>query len=181
MFTTQEIKIANATSRSNGATAIGKDGTIKAIVPIFINKNVCYDCSILDFGAGKSAIHTKWLKEQGFKNVTAYDFGENCIDGLHDANALSKRYEVVFASNVLNTNSSFDMLCETIGQVYDCLQPGGLFICNYPSSPRKMDLSAKSLLEIITSIFNISDENNIKRVGGTNSAPLLVIQKPFVN
>lgn len=177
MFTAEEIRIANATSRSNGATARGKDGVIKAIVPNFVYKNIDKHCSILDFGAGKDAIHTKWLKEQGFQNITAYDFGENCINGVHDANALNRQYDIIFASNVLNVNNSVNMLAKTIDQIFLCLAPGGAFICNYPSSPRKIAVSSDYIKEIIEFTF----DNKVKLVGGTKTAPLWKIIKPLSN
>ena len=60
MFLVEEIKIANATSRSNGASAINKDGSIRAIVPKYVVEHINKEDSLLDFGAGKSATHTKW-------------------------------------------------------------------------------------------------------------------------
>lgn len=174
MFSMEEIKIANATSRSNGASAKNKDGSIRAIVPKYVAEHVIKDCSILDFGAGRGAVHTQWLREEGF-NVTAYDFGTNIIEGLHDQDALSKQYGVIMASNVLNVQSSMPMLLETLKQVYNSLEKGGVFICNYPASPRKMVLTASDLKEILQSIF----KGRIERVGGTASAPLLVVYKPY--
>lgn len=176
MFNEMEIKIANATSRSCGASAINKDGSIRAIVPKYVAENIKKCESILDFGAGKGATHTKWLRKEGF-NVTAYDFGENCIEGLHDKNALQKQYKVIMASNVLNVNSSLDMLFETLKQINNSLEPGGKFICNYPASPRKMVLTANDLKEILQSIF----KGRIERVGGTSSAPLWKIEKAYIN
>ena len=177
MLTAEEIRIANATSRSNGATARGKDGAIKAVVPNFISKNVDKHCSILDFGAGKDAVHTQWLREQGFENVTAYDFGDNCINGIHDAKALNRQYDIVFASNVLNVSSSLEMLITTVKQIFACLSPGGAFICNYPSSPRKTLLDVFDVQTIIETIFN----NKVELVGSTKSAPLWKITKPLLS
>ena len=177
MYTLEEIKVANSTSRSGGATAIGKDGTIKAIVPIFVQKNVDKQCSILDFGAGKTAMHTKWLRSNGFKSVTAYDFGANCIKGIHDWAALVRKYDVVFASNVLNVQISKEMLMETLDHIWHVVRHGGKFICNYPSSPRKMNLAADELKEIIQNKFGA----DVKMVGGTRSAPLWQVVKPYVN
>ena len=176
MITQQEIKIANATSRSNGASAKNKDGSIRAIVPRYVAENVSKEDSILDFGAGKGALHTKWLREQGF-NVTAYDFGDNCVEGLHDKDALSKQYKVIMASNVLNVSSSLEMLQETLQQIYNSLSKGGLLVCNYPSSPRKMDLIAQDIKDVIKSIFNAPTI----RVGGSSSAPLLIVQRPYIS
>ena len=171
-----EIRIANATSRSNGASAINKDGSIRAIVPKYVAEHINKEDSLLDFGAGKAATHTKWLREQGF-NATAYDFGDNLIEGLHDKNALQKQYKVIMCSNVLNVQSSMAMLLETLKQIDGSLEPGGELICNYPASPRKMGLEANDLKEIIQSVF----KGRIERVGGTSSAPLWKIQKSYIN
>ena len=177
MFNEMEIRIANATSRSNGASAINKDGSIRAIVPRYVADNINKEDSVLDFGAGKGAVHTKWLREQGF-NATAYDFGDNLIEGLHDKDALSKQYKVIMASNVLNVQSSMQMMFETLHQVYDSLEYGGKFVCNYPSSPRKMELlTARDLEFMLRQTFG----GNVERVGGTNSAPLWVVYKPCLN
>ena len=176
MFTVEEVKIANATSRSNGASVKNKDGSVRAIVPKYVAEHISKENSILDFGAGKGAMHTKWLREEGF-NVTAYDFGENCIEGLHDKNALQKQYKVIMASNVLNVCSTSNMLIETLNQIYNSLESGGEFICNYPASPRKMDLTANNLKEIIQSIF----KGSIERVEGISSAPLWKIKKICIN
>jgi hypothetical protein len=66
MFTTEEVRIANATSRSRGASAINKDGSIRAIVPRYIAEHIDKQSAILDYGAGKEAIHTQWLQDRGF-------------------------------------------------------------------------------------------------------------------
>ena len=160
-FTEKEIKIANATSRSNGASAINPDGTIRAIVPNFILKNIkdYRDKTILDFGAGKEAIHTKWLRNNGL-NVTAYDFGENCINEVHDKNALDKRYDVIFASNVLNVQSSDVMMETTLYQIYKSLKKGGKFIFNYPKSPRKLDMPEWELITLVSELFDRKVFNN---------------------
>ena len=176
MFSNEEIRIANATSRSNGASARNKDGSIRAVVPKYVAENAGKEDKILDFGAGKGALHTKWLREEGF-DVTAYDFGDNIVEGLHDRDALDKQYAVIMASNVLNVQSSIMMLMETLKQIYNSLEPGGEFICNYPASPRKTDLNAEDVRTILTNIF----KGRIDRVGGTSAAPLWVITKPFVN
>ena len=176
MFNEMEIKIANATSRSGGASAINKDGSIRAIVPRYVSEHINKEDSLLDFGAGKGAVHTKWLREEGF-NVVAYDFGDNCIEGLHDKNALQKQYKVIMCSNVLNVQSSGDMLLKTLEQINNSLEPGGTLVMNYPASPRKMDLSATEMEMIIQNVF----KGLITRCGGTNSAPLWVIMKPYIS
>lgn len=176
MFTMEEVRVANLTSRSNGASAKNKDGSIRAVVPRYVSSFVNKKATILDFGSGKDAIHTQWLREQGF-NVTAYDFGDNCIEGLHDKDALNKQYKVIMASNVINVSSSYTMLFETLKQMYDSLEYGGTLIMNYPASPRKMNLTAVELEHIIEDIF----KGKIFRAGGSTSAPLWEIKKHYVN
>lgn len=176
MFTNEEIRIANATSRSSGASAKNNDGSIRAIVPRYVAEYINKEEKMLDFGAGKDAVHTKWLRELGF-NVTAYDFGDNCIEGLHDKDALNKQYKVIMASNVLNVSSSTKMLLETLRQMYGSLEYGGKLVCNYPSSPRKMDLTATELAHILKTTFG----GSIERVGGSTSAPLWIVRKPYLN
>lgn len=176
MFTTAEIRTANATSRSNGASARNKDGSVRAIVPRYVADNIGKGFSILDFGAGKGALHTKWLREEGF-NVVAYDFGDNLIDGLHDKDALSRKYDVVFCSNVLNVQSSMSMFWETLMQINNSLEPGGTLICNYPASPRKMQLNAVDVAALIKTVFG----GTVERVGGTAQAPIWKVAKPYEN
>lgn len=173
MFTNEEIRIANATSRTNGASAKNKDGSVRAIVPRYVAQYIDKEESLLDFGAGRDAVHTKWLRELGF-NATAYDFGENYVEGLHDKDALSKQYKVIMASNVLNVSSSMSMLRGTLRQIYNSLEYGGKLVCNYPSSPRKMNLRATELAHILKSMFG----GSIERVGGSVSAPLWIVHKP---
>lgn len=173
MFSAQEVRIANSTSRSNGASAKNKDGSIRAIVPRYVAEHIDKKDSILDYGAGRDAVHTKWLREKGF-NVVAYDFGSNSIEGIHDQDALQRQYKVIMASNVLNVSNSLSMLITTLKQIYNSLESGGIFICNYPASPRKMPLlKAKDLQDIIKSIFKCEADV----VGGTSTAPLIIVKK----
>ena len=164
-MTTQEINIAKATSRSAGASAI-KDGKIRAIVPLWVEQNIDKNKIILDFGAGKGATSTKYLLSKGF-DVTAYDLWIGNGDELLDKFALNRQYDVVFASNVLNVQSSQSMLLETLTQIKNSIKDNGEFICNYPQSPRKMVITTADIEEILCSTFS-----SVKRVGGTKSAPI---------
>lgn len=170
-MTAQEIKIAKATSRSAGASAINKNGTIRAVVPLFIEKNIDKSKTILDFGAGRGCTSTKYLLSKGF-DVAAYDLWCGNGDELLDKYALDRQYDVVFASNVLNVQSSLSMLNETLKQIYDTVKYGGEFICNYPQSPRKMLLTSEEIERIIIKVFG-----SVERVGGTRSAPIWKVIK----
>lgn len=169
-MTNEEIKIAKATSRSAGASAI-KNGVIRAVVPLFVEKNVDKNKTILDFGAGKGATSTKYLLNNGF-DVVAYDLWCGNGDELLDKYALNRQYDVVFASNVINVQSSIGMLRETLMQIYKATKYGGEFICNYPNSPRKMDMAANDIAMIINDVFG-----SVEKVGGTTSAPIWRIRK----
>lgn len=156
------VQVANRTARASGA--VGG----KALVPRHVESTVPKDASILDFGSGPAAAHSQSLRQKGFTNVTAYDFGANVKPGVHDPQALTKQYDHVFASNVLNVQSSPEMLQETIKQIRSTVRPGGKATVNLPSSPRKFEgLNAELVQQELESAFD-----SVKRVGGTKSAPV---------
>lgn len=144
MATDSEKNIAMKTSASG---AVGGD---KAITPKVVRQIATKEDKILDFGAGKTAYHTRSLRKDGF-NVTAHDF---TTTEYNDPKALSKRYDIVFASNVLNVQDSTKMLInDTLKPIHNILKKGGKFIANFPSSPLKGAYSnmtyseAKSFIE----------------------------------
>ena len=170
MFTQEEIKIANATYRSNGSSVFDKDGNVRSVVARFVANSVSKDKKILDFGCGSEFIQGKYLRSLGF-DVAAWDFGDNkpteCVDVLKD-----ETYNVVYASNVLNVISSKSMLMETLDQIYKCIKDGGMFIANYPQSPRKMEMSDRDMKKIIEEKFNIEAH----KISGVSS-PMWVFTK----
>lgn len=173
-FTENEIKIANQTYRSKGSSVFDKDGNIRSVVALYVLENIDKKEKILDFGCGKEFIQGKFLNEKGF-NVSGYDFGSNKPE--NGVELLKHGYSVIYASNVLNVQSSLDMLLTTLNQIYNSLESGGEFICNYPASPRKLLLAASDLREILQSIF----KGRIERVGGTSSAPLWKVEKKVIH
>lgn len=163
-YTDDEISIANKTSRSSGSVSG------KALVPRYVEANVDKGASILDFGAGKDAIHSKRLKDSGYENITAYDFGANSKDGIHDPNALSKKYDCVFASNVLNVQSSMPMLTKTLDSIRKAVKSGGIFVGNFPASPRKSeDITNDVIVKELQKRFK-----SVEMVGGTKQAPVFL-------
>lgn len=167
------VKVANSTSRSAGMSAIDKGGNIRSVTAKYIMDNINKDASILDFGAGKSAIQAQALKEKGFTNVTAYDFGSNTREGLHDPDALSRTYDVVFASNVINVSSDEEMIRDTLEDMWGAVRSGGILVFNYPSRPRKAGLSTRELHDIV-----VDELGQIpKVVASTNSTPVWRIDK----
>lgn len=170
-FSKEAIRIANSTSRNTAA--IGE----KALVPRYVESIAQPNMRILDFGSGKDAAHALRLRNQGL-DVTAYEFGDNIIEGIHDPNALQKTYDIVYASNVANVQSSPAMLKTTINQIFESTNPGGKAIINLPLDPRKFDALDAELLE---KTLKKQGFVNIERVGGTKSAPVLSAERPLVS
>lgn len=148
-----QIVRANRTSRNWKTTAIDK------IIRDIISKNDI----VLDFGAGKNAIQALRLQDEGYK-VVAYDFGKNLNPSIHDPDALSRQYDLVYASNVINVQSSLKMLHETLSQIISVLKPQGKFIANYPKDPRMLGLSEERMIKELKKYFQ-----SIQRYPGTKN------------
>lgn len=165
-FDAEAIKIANSTSRNLGAVGA------KAITPRHVENVANKTDAILDFGSGKDAAHAKNLRAKGF-NVTAHEFGSNQNEN-HDKEALSRQYDHVYASNVLNVQSSKSMMSTTLDQIHRAVKKGGSFTGNFPSSPRKADdIDASHVQGELEKRFE-----TVKRVGGSKSAPLFHAKNP---
>jgi len=164
MFKESDILQANKTSRNS--LAVGA----KAITPIKVRQYAGLigkaNTTILDFGAGKAAAHTRAMLDDGF-DCTAYEFGQNYNDDLHFKNALRYEYDIVFASNVLNVQTSTSMARKTIQQCYTATAHNGTFFANYPISPRK---SFRTIVE--TEALLLEQFKIVVRVGGSATAPL---------
>lgn len=158
-FTNSEIKRANQSSKSYGT--IGMD----AIVPRYVDITANIEDTILDFGSGKEAIHTKQLSRDGL-DVIAYDFGKNVQD-IHNTYALKRKYDIVMVSNVLNIQNSHSMLLRTLIEISSCVKPTGRAIMNYPTCPRYLCMNEKKVARIILRFFG-----HLRVVGGIKSAPI---------
>lgn len=159
-FDPEAVKIANSTSRNSGAVGA------KAITPRYVEQIANKSHKILDFGSGKDAAHAKRLRQQGL-NVTAHEFGSNQNEN-HDKDALNRQYDHVYASNVLNVQSSKPMMAATLDQIHKATKKGGSFIGNFPMAPRKADdIDANHVEAELNKRFE-----TVKRVGGTKKAPL---------
>jgi hypothetical protein len=158
----EETRIATRTAR--GAGVVGAT----AVVPRWVEGNVPKSKKVLDFGSGPPARHTMSLREKGYTDVTAHEFGDNVQEGVHDPKALSKKYDVVFASNVLNVQSSEAMLKRTLKQIRDSVEKGGLAVFNYPASPRKAGLKVASVAGAIAEVF----PGAVERVSQGSKVPM---------
>lgn len=154
---TDYVKLVNATYRATGS--IGPKAVVPKLVPGVAKKSD----RILDFGAGTKAIHTMALRQQGY-NVTAYDIGANIDPAIHDTNALAKKWDVVYASNVLNVQPSRSDLAGLIGLFANIVKKGGTLIANYPPSPRKSGLTVAEVDALLRMKFA-----TVARVPGISS------------
>lgn len=154
------LKTVNSTCRSSGA--VGGLALVPRVVPAYARKSD----RILDFGAGTNAVQAMGLRAKGY-NVTAYEIGNNFNPVYHDSSALKRKYAVVYASNVLNVQPSRVYLNAVLDAVAGVLKADGLFIANYPASPRKCEgLGVAELAGILNRHFSI-----VQRVKGTKDVP----------
>lgn len=171
MFTAEHIKIANDTSRGRGS--VGRN----AVVPRAVVGNVSISDSILDFGAGKDALHALRLREEHGLDVIAYEFGDNVVEGIHDPEALSRTYDVVYASNVLNVQSDLLMLHCTIMQIFDACRPGGTVIVNLPREPRKGAYDDMTPTKARDHVACVLSGYGDVRVEGRSDAPIFIVSR----
>jgi len=159
MYGQTEIDSANVTGRSINR---------QAVVPRYVVATHRTGQTVLDFGAGRHAYHTRSMREHGI-DVTAYDFGANVVPERHDVEALSREYDTVMASNVINVQTSMAMLDATLDQMAAAVKPGGRLVLNFPNTPRKLPgLTVALLQERLLQRFDV-----VRRVGGSPSAPIL--------
>ena len=64
-------------------------------LPWVVMKHSIRTDKILDFGAGKDAYGTQILRDHGFQ-CDAWEIGKNFVDGVHDTDAITKKYDAVF-------------------------------------------------------------------------------------
>ena len=171
MATSEQITTANKTSRNSpaiGAKAITPKMVRRYIEDNNLNKD---EISILDFGAGKTAAHAQKFVEDGYQCL-AYEFGDNVDPRYHCELALFNKYDIVYASNVINVQSSLYMLQETLIQIKQVMKPNAVLFANYPLSPRKMSAKGWQMHAMLRNHFA-----SVVRVGGTSQAPLWLLTK----
>jgi hypothetical protein len=156
-------KTVNATARSAGAVGA------RALVPRKVRELAAYDVTILDYGSGPKAMHTLGLRDDGYSNVTAHELGGN-LTSVHDPDALTREYDVVMASNVLNVQPTLLDLARVVGELRCATKSGGLLVCNFPASPRKCEgTDADHVRRLLMACFEL-----VERIGGTKQAPVFL-------
>lgn len=151
LMSAEQVKAVNKTSRARGA--VGANAVVPRLVRAIANRGEIRDL-ILDYGAGKEALHTKALRAEGY-TVFAHEIGENFVPGVHLAGALERsfKYDLVFASNVLNVLPSKSIVEAVLDEMQRVLSPAGIVIVNYPKTPRKSDLKESELIKMLKSRF----------------------------
>ncbi len=142
--TDSEILAANKTYRRSF-------GPYPAVVPRILREMWSPSIgTVLDFGAGTHARYALELRDAGY-NVTAYDFGRNVGPDI-ESDALDREYDLVYAANVLNVQSSKDMLLRTLGEIRGAMKR--IAIVNYPQEPRKAGISSHDMAQILRESFS---------------------------
>ena len=150
-----EKKKAMKSDRSSGLSK-------NAIVPRIIPSLADTDNHILDFGCGKEMVHVKQLRDLGF-NVEGYDFSIPNSDSV----IKGRKYDVIYLSNVLNVQSTEEMLEEMFSIVWRCLTPSGFVVVNYPYDPRYLGWPTDKMLEWLKEKF-MSVIRVRKEIAGNN-------------
>lgn len=143
-FRPEEREIVIKTARRRGAVG-GKALVPRAFMELFQRGYINPLAIVLDFGAGPGD-HARALRKEGFR-VTAHEFLESPYYDVvfHDPYALEHKYDVVYASNVLNVQPSVEALRTTLEEIYSVMKPNAIFIANYPASPRKLPKGLQSV------------------------------------
>ena len=169
MATAEQITIANKTSRHSpavGAKALTPKMARQFVEGKYPNK----DCLMLDYGAGKKAMHAQAFVEDGW-NCLAHEFGDNVDPRIHCELAMLNKYDVVYASNVLNVQSDLNMLNETVEQIKSVMKDQGAFIANYPLDPRKGDMTVLEVFANLSKHFKF-----VTWVDGKKNAPVWLME-----
>lgn len=139
--------------RMNRTAQVSQRWTSRAIVPKIVAAIAVPKASVLDYGAGPRALHTRMLRRLGLR-VTAYDIGKN---GSFNK-ALATTYDLVFASNVLNIQPSYQHVQEVLDEMTQCVRPDGILVCNLPEHPRHAPVNAAHVDRMLRQRFTYVTE-----------------------
>ena len=163
-MTEEEIKLVNSTSRSRGA--VGKNAIVPQYVNGILHERAAFFPTVLDYGAGKDALHVGLLKKEYPNNLIAgWDIGDNWNAELHISRTelvYAAPWSLVYASNVLNVQPTINALQETIDEL-KLLTGDNTLIVNYPPSPRKLFFDKADIFELLQKYFRfvLPKESNV--------------------
>lgn len=181
MASETDKQVAKQTFRRGGAV-----GGEHAIVPQVVREFLMPQHKVLDYGAGMIPEQAQQLKSEGY-NVTAHDYhAENpevAAMGLHDPEALKRRYDLVYASNVLNVQNSPKALAQSLKDIAGAVGPQGMAIVNFPLSPRKDAFRGMTNEQAVASV-EASLKRRFRKVErhprGTKASPIWILKEPRV-
>lgn len=145
-----DIQKANRSFRGKGA--VGKN----AIIPKYVAELFDKTFQILDYGCGPAKIHIENLKLLGFASIDGFDFGKNWRENMQ-YEVKSGHYDVIYASNVVNTWSTIELSEVSLDGIHNGLKPNGIFLSNLPKTPRYLlnNSEYEKLLELNFSIRHL--------------------------
>jgi SAM-dependent methyltransferase len=135
------------TARSKGA--VGANAITPRVVLGLGRQGAWFDenAKVLDFGCGKDALHVELFKSEGW----------NCkgVDLSREEKYAGEKFDVVYASNVLNVQASAQDLDNTLESIIGYMMPTNeaTFVANYPTSPRKMGLTVADMRRVLEGKF----------------------------
>jgi uncharacterized UPF0146 family protein len=114
------------------------------------------DARVLDYGSGKKPLQAQRLIERGY-NVTVWDIGKNFVDGIHDPDALKRKYDLVYASNVLNVQPKPICMEYALKITREVLDPRGygIFVTNYPDPHYMPELKWREVEMILKYLYPV--------------------------
>jgi SAM-dependent methyltransferase len=131
---------------------------------------------VLDFGATQQLFFTQLLYAKGY-DVLPYEI---CLPWTHE-NLKLFYYDVVIASNVINTQPRTELIPEVIQDMANAVKPGGFLICNYPTSPRLAEPRVPSFDEIVRYLQEEFPEQNVSVETDSKGAQIIVCRQPKRN
>jgi len=159
-----EMNIARKTSRTqkyDPSVTKGR-GFSEAVVPSFAMNLALKNQMVLDFGAGKHPYYVMKYRDMGY-DIYGWDlpdsmryWEEHYEEEIQPPGGLNKQFDMVYASNVMNVAPSEDFLRRmTLDTIKSALKSGGMYVGNFPASPRKNpEMTPKRLYEILGEYFD---------------------------
>lgn len=165
-----------STARSGGC--VGD----KSIVNRYIKENLATlgECTFLDFGCGPTGRHvvdllnkfvTVWEEDLAFDHKSyselnlrkrmglpwdPSEFSEEVLNTPPWAHLEGKRYDVVYASNVLNVQGTYADIYNVMDTLKTRLNPGGLLLVNCTSKPWKnKDLTPQQVRQMLWDYYSM--------------------------
>lgn len=109
--------------------------------------------AVFDFGAGKRALQTALLEDEGWEDVTPYDVGAND----HGTSLMDmERADYILLSNVLNVQDSVRTMRDVLDTIGEYAKRDAILICNLPRDPSYGDVKpAHVSLALVEQGFDI--------------------------